>query len=640
MTVIKKGSLKLEKQQTTLMEWKPVDGTQLRINFNSKRVYTNISMLINRNADTGSVEDFKPMFQVSAYDDMSNRTVFSFNQSNALLMSSVFDLFSEDTTIRKYFDKTLASGWFVYQKYIGVAVYTKTFSEKFKVTLTPTVDSKKVPQFKITWFKNDATYDLILTKLEMQAFSKLMFQFVGNCPMFIDMYKNLVYKNNLNAQFEKISSIAGMLGDILAKLNEKALPMPIVTEIDDNTTDDIELPVIDTNIESEIFEKDDYAYTVDKNELRECAEPVLPKENSDIIDIDSEIATDLATKENKDEFCKIVESKTGAEIKKDTAYPENFEISDENFEKMPICSANPELIAKNIEIYTKDTRVLAKIGEKYGISAQAYGSWLGILKYLNKSKLFDQNTVISMLINRGHVGIPVTSVILAASVFASAYEYIKNHPECDPIEISVNAAKSLQLCEVTSCDVYANNDECKSNFNKYYAFMIEILTDSPYSPNSIMKVFKLDRYVSFGKYDFSAIDVKSKSYNFSSNEYEALLRSLVDIYMLLWYANTKYLNNSNFENAELYGTVNESMYKLARSLIINIVSEIDNDGIKKAYAENMIYFKKIVTAFSWEPEIFKEAFIELLAYNAIYGVAKAQRLIEKGFPCLNPNLAS
>ena len=287
-------------------------------------------------------------------------------------------------------------------------------------------------------------------------------------------------------------------------------------------------------------------------------------------------------------------------------------------------------------IYTKDN-VLNKLGKACNVDRRR--KYKSIVKSIERSGIFSPESIPVMLVNRGMIGIPCTSLLYATSVFAATYEYSNRYPDKDFNDLSTSAYKALEMSAVDGHEMFSNDEEFRSIGQKYLDVLIKTVGRNAKDIKTIDKYFVIEKDL----YNFAVLD-DTELKNLNTEEANCLTAALVDVYLLLYYANTRYLSDRVMQekNASLVSLVNVPMYTLARNILVELIQYTD----KTVYAEHIIRFEETVKYFSWDYEIYKEAYVELFTYalvykNKIFGKTDDleygkcfTQMIKVGMPCL------
>ena len=622
-------------KEKTSFEWFNIEESKLSFNFGSlaNRLFTEVGIYAEIGIFTNTVYKYNVMLCLSSYvNDI--KQMISLNGSNAAMLSTVFDLYSEDSTIREYFNKTLTSnGWYVSNKYTNKAVFQKVLNDKLSIKLVPVTDNRNIPLYKVMFVKAEYTLTMILSRAEMRTISKLLINFASNISMYVFMFQANNKYNKLNLVIDKFDKITGLLEKLTNKeCIETKSNYDNEMDWDNNSMVNIDM----TDLNEEVNNVDIVDKSVDNS--------IVSVDNSDkdVLDIDE---LDGVIKEVIDhsDTNRLIEQKSGIIVgDKDgwnvvdefTLYPKE---EDKVIEPVPGISYIEESeLEEGRKVYlNKD--VLNCLAKTYKVDRRK--KYKGIIKSIEKTGVFNPESIPVMLVNRGMIGIPCTSLLYSISVFAATYEYSNQYPDKDFNELAVSAYKALEMSAVDGHEMFSNNEEFKKIGQKYLEVLIKTVGRDAKDIRTIDKYLLIEK----DQYKFCVLDNTALK-NLNTEEANCLTAAITDIYLLLYYANTRYLSNRVMQekNAGLVSLINEQMYTLARNILVELIQYTD----KTVYAEHIVRFDETVKFFSWDPEIFKEAYIELFTYaliykNKIFGktdnieMGKCfTQMINVGMPCL------
>lgn len=227
---------------------------------------------------------------------------------------------------------------------------------------------------------------------------------------------------------------------------------------------------------------------------------------------------------------------------------------------------------------------------------------------------FTKRNLSAMMINRGRIGIPATSVLHAVSLFAAGYEELsKTTDKMERKKIADRFGKHVMKCFIEN-DLRKTEDGQKAM--KYHnALCKDIFKEE--DEKYIWRLFALDRMLIKDKYDYSYFEMKLESLTKEEKIY--LLKALIDVYSLIWYAEQKHIsagsNTPGINMIDVFTLVNKPMYRFTRTLIVNmILSSDDVRTMKIKTVESLTAFAGVIKKMQWDTDVFKDAAISLLAY--------------------------
>lgn len=227
---------------------------------------------------------------------------------------------------------------------------------------------------------------------------------------------------------------------------------------------------------------------------------------------------------------------------------------------------------------------------------------------------FTKRNLSAMMINRGRIGIPATSILHATSLFAAGYEEMYNTTDkAEKKKIADKYGKYVMKCFIEN-DLQKTEEGKKSI--KYHNILCEDIfkeKDEKY----IWRLFALDRMLIKDKYDYSYFEMKLESLNDDEKLY--LLRALIDVYCLIWFSEQKHIsvgsNTPGINMVDMFTLVNKPMYRFTRTLIVNMILSSNNiSEMKKKTVESLVAFAGVVKKMKWDVDIFKDSSITLLSY--------------------------
>jgi len=593
-------------KEKTSFEWFNIEESKLGFNFGSltNKLFTEVGIYAEIGVFTNIIYKYNVMLCLSSYvNDV--KQMISLNGSNAAMLSTVFDLYSEASSIKEYFNKTLTSnGWYVSNKYTNKVVFQKVLNDKLSLKFIPVTDNRGIPLYKVMFVKAEYTLTMILSRAEMRTISKLLINFASNIAMYVFMFQANNKYNKLNSVIDKFDKITGLLEKLTNKeYIETKSNYDTEMDWDNNSLSTIDM----TSLVEEVNNVDIVDKPVDNSSIPENKESVV----FDINDLDDVIDEAIDHSDTN----RLIEQKSGIMVgDKDgwnvvdefTLYPKE---EDKVIEPvMGISYIEESELEEGRKVYlNKD--VLNCLAKTYKVDRRK--KYKGIIKAIEKTGVFNPEAIPVMLVNRGMIGIPCTSLIYSISVFAATYEYSNKYPDKDFNELSISAYKALEMCAVDGHEMFSNDDEFKQLGQKYLEVLIKTVGRNPKDIRTIDKYLLMEK----DQYKFCVLN-DSEFKKLNSEEANCLTAAVTDIYLLLYYANTRYLSNRVMQekNAGLVSLINEQMYTLARNILVELIQYTD----KTVYAEHIIRFEETVKFFSWDQEIFKESYIELFTYALVY----------------------
>lgn len=227
---------------------------------------------------------------------------------------------------------------------------------------------------------------------------------------------------------------------------------------------------------------------------------------------------------------------------------------------------------------------------------------------------FTKRNLSAMMINRGRIGIPATSILHAVSLFAAGYEEMNNFTDKnEKKKIADKYGKYVMKCFIEN-DLQ-KTDEGKRATKYHNALCEDIFKEK--DEKYIWRLFALDRMLIKDKYDYSFFEMKLESLNDDEKIY--LLKALIDVYCLIWFSEQKHIsvgsNTPGVNMVDMFTLINKPMYRFARTLIVNMILSSDNQSeMKKKTVETLFTFAGVVKKMKWDVDVFKDAAITLLGY--------------------------
>jgi len=293
--------------------------------------------------------------------------------------------------------------------------------------------------------------------------------------------------------------------------------------------------------------------------------------------------------------------------------------------RVPVSSIYPDIVKKYITKETEDTTVemsclpdskmeilnnfnldnvltqvsnIIEPNKKYSLA-----------HYLLDSKQFTRAYIAGMLINKGRIGIPVSSIVYATSIYATAYELIEKG--LDPLKVSNECAMHILNCFVEKPKISKEKHEL---YEKYFsAIATDLVGHETKEFNKYL--FALDKMLVRGAYEFSAFDLKLESLN--EMEKCCVGKALTDVYIMLYYAEKEHMsfNAQTSPNFELYFLINKDMYRFVRSMLVNFIRCNRESSIKQSILKIMFDYQKICERLGWETTKYRDALITFFVTN-------------------------
>ena len=222
-------------------------------------------------------------------------------------------------------------------------------------------------------------------------------------------------------------------------------------------------------------------------------------------------------------------------------------------------SCIPEEKHEFMKTFNLDT-VLEQLGSKVEKNKK-----YTLAHYMIDSGMFTKAYIAGMLINRGRIGIPVSSIVYATSVYATAYELIDRGQ--DALKIANECGTHILKSFVEAPNI---SGEKREIYNKYFESISASLIGEEvngYDP----RLFAIDKLILREAYEFSAFDFNLDK--LSNKEKGFVAQALMDVYIMLYYAEHEHMlhNSQTSPNHQLYFLVNKHMYRFARAMLVNMI---------------------------------------------------------------------
>lgn len=317
--------------------------------------------------------------------------------------------------------------------------------------------------------------------------------------------------------------------------------------------------------------------------------------------------TKRITERFKLEFTNAKEPPNNKTLPFEQVYPKEMHkfITSETEDAVTImsCVADQEDIIKTID--------LDAILEKLSTVVDSKKKYT-IAHYLLETGMFTKAYIAGMLINKGRVGIPVSSIIYATSIYATAYDLIAKGE--DPVKIANECGMHILQCFVEAPNISENKREL---YQKYFKAIASELTGHNVEKFD-KNMFVLDKMLLRDVYVYSAFDFELKDLTVEEKTHVA--KALTDVYIMLHFAEKEHMafNAQTSPNFALYFIVNKMMYRFARSMLVNLIRcNKDSKEIKNAVLFNMYDMKKFCQRIGWVEEKYRDAVLTFFTLNEI-----------------------
>lgn len=230
--------------------------------------------------------------------------------------------------------------------------------------------------------------------------------------------------------------------------------------------------------------------------------------------------------------------------------------------------------------------------------------------YMIDSGMFTKAYIAGMLINRGRIGIPASSIIFATSIYATAYELIDRGQ--DALKIANECGTHILKSFVEAPNI---SGEKRDIYNKYFESISSSLIGEEvngYDP----RLFAIDKLILREAYEFSAFDLKLDKLN--NKEKGFVAQALMDVYIMLYFAEHEHMvhNSQTSPNHQLYCLVNKHMYRFARAMLVNMIRcNKDVAEVKTGMLLNAYDMKLFCQRIGWEETKYRDALITFFVTN-------------------------
>ena len=267
-------------------------------------------------------------------------------------------------------------------------------------------------------------------------------------------------------------------------------------------------------------------------------------------------------------------------------------------------SCIPEEKHEFMKTFNLDT-VLEQLGSKVEKNKK-----YTLAHYMIDSGMFTKAYIAGMLINRGRIGIPVSSIVYATSVYATAYELIDRGQ--DALKIANECGTHILKSFVEAPNI---SGEKRDIYNKYFESISASLIGEEvdgYDP----RLFAIDKLILREAYEFSAFDFNLDK--LSNKEKGFVAQALMDVYIMLYYAEHEHMlhNSQTSPNHQLYFLVNKHMYRFARAMLVNMIRcNKDVAEVKMGMLFNAYDMKSLCERIGWEITKYRDALITFFVTN-------------------------
>ena len=267
-------------------------------------------------------------------------------------------------------------------------------------------------------------------------------------------------------------------------------------------------------------------------------------------------------------------------------------------------SCIPEEKHEFMKTFNLDT-VLEQLGSKVEKNKK-----YTLAHYMIDSGMFTKAYIAGMLINRGRIGIPVSSIVYATSVYATAYELIDRGQ--DALKIANECGTHILKSFVEAPNI---SGEKREIYNKYFESISASLIGEEvngYDP----RLFAIDKLILREAYEFSAFDFNLDK--LSNKEKGFVAQALMDVYIMLYYAEHEHMlhNSQTSPNHQLYFLVNKHMYRFARAMLVNMIRcNKDVAEVKMGMLFNAYDMKSLCERIGWEITKYRDALITFFVTN-------------------------
>lgn len=267
-------------------------------------------------------------------------------------------------------------------------------------------------------------------------------------------------------------------------------------------------------------------------------------------------------------------------------------------------SCIPEEKHEFMKTFNLDT-VLEQLGSKVEKNKK-----YTLAHYMIDSGMFTKAYIAGMLINRGRIGIPASSIVYATSVYATAYELIDRGQ--DALKIANECGTHILKSFVEAPNI---SGEKRDIYNKYFESISASLIGEEvngYDP----RLFAIDKLILREAYEFSAFDFNLDK--LSNKEKGFVAQALMDVYIMLYYAEHEHMlhNSQTSPNHQLYFLVNKHMYRFARAMLVNMIRcNKDVAEVKMGMLFNAYDMKSLCERIGWEITKYRDALITFFVTN-------------------------
>ena len=604
-----------------MFKWYDLDEGKLTLNFSgvTSKLNLQIGVYAEFKDNTDYIEHIYPMLSIS---DGKNYAM-ALNPSNSLMLASIMSVYTEEGTIKEYFNKTdLSNGWYVPPKYVDKFIFKKVLTNNITLKIKAVTDERKIPLYQFNFIKQTASISIDLTKAEIKSLILFFSNFASNSAIYSFIFKTKYQYKIVDKYVDSVDKSNLLLEAILRRLDNKDTAPSVEYHQDD--TLDIHPEIDFTDLKKEVN---------NVNIVKTVKNNTNTKVKTDVIDIDNLDKKELG--ESVQKIVEHVEDITGVRVTNKNSF-DSVDIKRIFMEEVKDTVIEPVMGISRFDInrinyYKKmyadkdeQFNLLNSLAKTNKIDRRRKNK--SIAYSIAKKGILDPKALPTLLLNNSALCAPVTALIYSTALFASVYDYNDHNPNEDFNDIVSVAYKALQMSGVQGQELFGNNIELKEYGKLYIDTLINTILGSN-NPLGIGGIRTMDRYFTlnhtykkdnpedvyfnFCYFDFSSVNV------LEPKQISCLVSALTDIYFLLWYGENKYIKDVKLNNTTGYmmDVVNKPMYELARALVVNLVNRCDSKDI---LLKSILDFEGMVKyASSWDYETFKEAFIELFSYKQI-----------------------
>ena len=692
--------------ETEVIEWNDLEGSFLNYQINQHNVFLKTNVMIKSTVGSISGKSIKhePYFNISSYTTESNRITIALPISMCATIASAFDAVTQPSSINEYFSKSQTSGWVPKAKYSGSIIFRKDLRKSTSIEIIPVHDvNRRVPSYKINWTNSGKSCDTIISRDELKLLSSMLYQFIGNAPIYVSMAKQTEYFKNIQDKFDKYDSLFTAFGELANSNNKLAksvhdfeeniskgikdtvsvsmgMMMATMTELIKNNN----VPVVDKDtykidytyaIKPEPEELEDDGDEIILNEDRTlndsitdnimnvevetyvdaCEEEdvkkfeelktdsfndvvdILPEEynileplNTSIEDVEkivtSEITDPIIPKtllegiSYHDDLVRRIEKETGVVIEDVVEYENDFKNG--MLKVYPRCITN--ILTKELSDHvTKPSMLPDNIRRAENIGKDVYESKLSqkenkddicMIENMLETKMYGRWNLGGLIFNKGMIGIPASSVIMAMSIMAGCREL--QHKGEKTFNIGLVCGRDIM-------DTHINNTsniepERLKIYRRYHKIITDQLGLDPIPEDSYMfinrSIVAVDKMLTKGNFEFCQVDFKLD--NCTDEERNNIIMSIVELYFISLYSKKEDMDMCSVTPSmtKLYEVVNVFVTNFLRTLLVNYSADGRRDKKESAdIGSNILgklnYMNKFVKKMGWSEHVFKDSVV-------------------------------